>query len=325
MRFSVNLSEYFEGLRAAGRSPLTYAYVRAARAATRERACTITHKYSQRVKLRRVRIRVYSGMVKLSVRSEQPPHLAGVRRGDIVGFSAASRKRLLEGVMSWRNMDNAAFVHLTYHDWPDDWREWKRHLKLFLNRLRRAFPESGALWKLEFQERGAPHYHLIVTGLKQYSVRWFRVWVRLAWAQIAHTQSEYRGKFATRVDKILDRVHALSYATKYQSKLVETQIDTATGEIMPPPPCGRYWAFWGQIDRSPVIDTHTSKGALADLRKAALAWLRERNSRYAEAFAEQSAARGFSLFYIGCDTSSGRITQWRDFYRKAMDMAESHA
>lgn len=61
----------------------------------------------------------------------------------------------------------AAMLTLTY---PGDWKtaaptgkECKRHFEVFLLRYKRAWGESLAcVWKLEFQRRGAPHYHLFL-------------------------------------------------------------------------------------------------------------------------------------------------------------------
>jgi hypothetical protein len=50
---------------------------------------------------------------------------------------------------------------------------WKNHLELFFKRLKRRFPQSCAIWKLEFQTRKsganqgkiAPHFHLLLWGV----------------------------------------------------------------------------------------------------------------------------------------------------------------
>jgi hypothetical protein len=70
------------------------------------------------------------------------------------------------------------FVTLTYgREWPDTRHELKRHLDRFLHRLKRKFPKVAAVWRLELQERGAPHFHLLVFGIGFLS----HEWVAQAW------------------------------------------------------------------------------------------------------------------------------------------------
>lgn len=287
-----------------------YAYRAAKVARERLRACTMMHNFTRRIRLRRVQIYVYAGMIKIRVPSQQPAHLVGARRSEIVGFSLASRKRMLEGVMSWRNLKDAYFVHLTYHDFPNDWHEWKRHLKNFLARLKRRFPSVGVMWKLELQRRGAPHYHMIVSSSGVRLLR-FRQWVAAAWSAIAHQQSQFQGKYATRVDTIFSRAHALSYASKYCAKLSEMSVDD-DGVLCPPPQMGRIWGFFGAVDRSEVLHQTTSRGGLRDLRAAALSLLYAKKSSYVSAFDDLLSFQGFSLFYVGSDNDD-RVLSWREF------------
>lgn len=87
---------------------------------------------------------------------------------------------LIAGVR--RDADLPNFVTLTYPERFPDVKEAKRDLKIFLQRLERRFPAAGYIWKLEPQERGAPHYHLLVWGVQL--VELFP-WVVSAWFAIA--------------------------------------------------------------------------------------------------------------------------------------------
>ena len=66
------------------------------------------------------------------------------------------------------------WLDLTYPDqFPTSCDVWKNHLELFFKRLKRRFPKSSAIWKLEFQTRKsganqgkiAPHFHLLLWGV----------------------------------------------------------------------------------------------------------------------------------------------------------------
>ena len=90
------------------------------------------------------------------------------KRLEISEFSEKSRQRLR---LSLAKVDQSKcgrpiFGTLTYPaDFPLDQQTFKRHLKIFSQRFLRAFPSAGFHWKLEFQARGAAHFHPIFWNL----------------------------------------------------------------------------------------------------------------------------------------------------------------
>lgn len=111
------------------------------------------------------------------------PRLGGGKRSTINGFSYSSRKRLMS--MMARIPSNAPlpyFVTLTYPDRFPTPLESKRHLEMFKKRLLRQFPNAGFIWKLEPQDRGAPHYHLLLWGPELDKLR---EWVPFNWYKVA--------------------------------------------------------------------------------------------------------------------------------------------
>lgn len=94
-------------------------------------------------------------------------------RGQVVAWSAKSQRRMQRRVASldWSTFDvpgwSPAMVTLTY---PGDWLSFvplggvaKRHLRAFRAwYARRTDGLDRGLWKLEFQGRGAPHFHLFL-------------------------------------------------------------------------------------------------------------------------------------------------------------------
>jgi hypothetical protein len=107
----------------------------------------------------------------------------GGMRGVICGFSLASLARYRAWLIDVDWCATKAFwVTLTYHDnWGISWEDWKRDLRVLQKRMDRYFKDlMGDTWRLEFQRRGAPHFHLIV-GFRNESVvstgvleSWFR-------------------------------------------------------------------------------------------------------------------------------------------------------
>src|SRR5205823_1017705 len=108
------------------------------------------------------------------------PHV----RGQINGFSFAARRRLLRLCAEVDRRECRLlplFVTLTYPSvWPADPADWKRQLDRFFHRLKRGWPDAAAIWRLEFQRRGAPHFHLLVFGLEFLPA----TWVAAAWYEI---------------------------------------------------------------------------------------------------------------------------------------------
>jgi hypothetical protein len=86
------------------------------------------------------------------------PKRGGGVRGEISEFSKAPARRLL---LAARNFDGLrVMITLTYpSEFPADGRIVKDHWKRMRQWLTRNGVSSG-LWFLEFQERGAPHFHI---------------------------------------------------------------------------------------------------------------------------------------------------------------------
>lgn len=272
-------------------------------------------------------LKVHHGMFSIKVPSVQPPELANTKRGKVAGFSAASRKRMMEKLAQWRLKRRVYFVTLTYHEeWSRDWQGWKRDLDVLIKRIMRRFPDLEGLWRLEFQKRGAPHYHLIITdNHAEYDE--LKAVITQGWAEIAHENSEYQGKYATNIRPVnlVSRRHAMHYCAKYMAKVDSEHIDTATGEITQRE-TGRCWGTWGDIDTEPVIVHRVSPGQIEEFRAACIAMLKARKSRYADRFAELPRFKGFSLFGVGADAHEYSDTlDWREFGRLAYSFNSGNA
>jgi len=76
------------------------------------------------------------------------------KRGNVVGFSRRSRKRLIEFMASVRHDGDMLFLTLTYPDkFPVDRETWFRHFEAFRRRLERMSPEIAVIWRKELVER----------------------------------------------------------------------------------------------------------------------------------------------------------------------------
>lgn len=122
------------------------------------------------------------------------------RRGVIREWSAASRRRMIKAIAdldhdSWAHPEwRLAMVTLTV---PGDWQslfpkgeDFKAAFDRFRLRWLRRFGSWQVVWKLEFQDRGAPHIHFMVRVPNGTSIR---PWLSKAWADsVGATGDEYR-------------------------------------------------------------------------------------------------------------------------------------
>lgn len=130
------------------------------------------------------------------------------KRGKVAGQSGKSRKRLLELVARLSNARMLTFITVTYRTAPTI-EESKIHLHAFLQRIRRHAPKAAVIWKMEFQQRGAVHFHLLCFNLPF----WRKEQVQQAWASITGEERPF-----TRIENIRERKKALSYVAKYMAK-----------------------------------------------------------------------------------------------------------
>lgn len=168
-----------------------------------------------------------------------------------------------------------AMVTLTY---PGDWltvapdgKAAKRHLQALRKRYGKAWGRDlHAVWKLEFQARGAPHFHLLMVpphgrartpGKRARKAAWigaglpFRMWLSVVWADIvAHPDPEERAKHeqaGTGVDfakglrasdpkrvSVYFTKHGAFSAKEYQNRVPEEWQAPGKGP-------GRFWGYWG--------------------------------------------------------------------------------
>lgn len=161
------------------------------------------------------------------------------RRQRVKEFSVKSRSRLkvLLSTIKRADLGRASVVTLTYpREFPavDDHGIYKGHLNAFGVAIRRVFPFCSFVWKLEFQRRGAPHYHLLLFGAPTEKARDV---IRDCWYRIAHYGDIHRGSAAIQCDSVISPTGAACYLTTYLGKDEQTKPGYFTG---------RYWGIIGR-------------------------------------------------------------------------------
>jgi hypothetical protein len=161
------------------------------------------------------------------------------KRGNVTGFSVASRRRLIDFLC---RMDDgykrASFVTLTFAGSPSH-ADAKQALKRFLQRVREYFPEASAVWRMDYQERGAIHFHLLFFNLP-------------FWPQfhLQDTWTECTDEVSSRADIRLIRKFStyMRYISKYVAKADVSEANpslvVASYQQKPSDNPGRFWGYF---------------------------------------------------------------------------------
>lgn len=245
------------------------------------------------------------------------------KRGAVKEFSRKSRGRMLELAATIRDDLDCDFITLTYADCivPHDTITLQRHLKAFLERLRRLAPKSSAIWRIEVVERksgvfkgyAVPHIHLIVFGTKKITLPEFRHdysgWVYDSWKSITNYEeiADLHGisdLLRTDHERLFSKRGLLYYVSKYAAKIEETESPLV---YLPYSHGGR---FWGVFNRSfipyakkiEIVVEHASQAFYAIRRGAAKHW---------KGLSRKTHGMGFKIF---CNNAS----RWLNFTYDAL-------
>lgn len=253
--------------------------------------CHISH--------REPKITIFAGMTQIYI-PQTAGGSGGGLRNSITKFSRGARKRMIELLAKMRNPEHGSFITLTYPStYPDSAQQWKRHLDTFLKRLKRAAPKSYGVWRIEPQERGAPHFHLIVFNAPRNILR-FRQWTKLAWYQVVGSGDEKHLRAGCRIDVIHSQRHAMNYASKYAAKASDARrFITNEGEIIDA--VGKHWGQFGMehADISSYHEQVIDFAQLVELRRMIARLLKSRGSKYHRRIARAYHKLGFTVFGVG--------------------------
>jgi hypothetical protein len=124
---------------------------------------------------------------------------------------------------------------------------YKAHLHAFFMALKSYFPEYGSIWKLEYQRRGAAHYHCFLYGV---SLEAAQELIPRLWYQVVGSNDEnhllfHQGKLKNSrpcVEEVRTWHGVKSYASKYLSKVPRGDQES-----------GRYWGCVGRVPMSKIM------------------------------------------------------------------------
>lgn len=181
--------------------------------------------------------------------------------GKITEFSERSRYRLLHTVKNCA-VDFFSMITLTYPaEFPTSGRKVKRNFNAIRKRLLRRFPGILGVWFLEFQKRGAPHFHILVTlklsehgtiqertrmrrnqGPKKYkTVLALEEMLSAWWFSIVDSQDPKHLAAGCAWEEIENSDGALRYAAAHASKPHQKRVPEEFVEV------GRFWGVIGKV------------------------------------------------------------------------------
>lgn len=153
--------------------------------------------------------------IPTNIKKENP------KRGKIKKFSKTSKRRL-QGLLSKLKRQHLLFVTLTYAENMTDNERAKSDLDNFSREVNRRNKKIWFVWKMEYQERGAIHYHLLVGGSNyKYMKKILNKYWRKGYTNI---------KIAKKID--------LYYFAKYVSKDIKN---------VPGQHSGRFWGIYNKV------------------------------------------------------------------------------
>jgi len=200
-----------------------------------------------------------------------PKRVGGGKRSKITRLTRPALRRMK---LHFRNMPEAShMITLTYpRKYTNDGLKVKRHFKAIKTWLIRHGVTSGA-WFLEFQKRGAPHFHIFVNaGVLPEELA--RAWIRIVFPAvqaIAHNEASDLLQTALNwhiggilkgrrkdgsigvnrpcIEPIRVKHCLSSYATSYAAKAEQKRVPRDYQNV------GRFWGVWGDW-RNVEAETH---------------------------------------------------------------------
>lgn len=219
------------------------------------------------------------------------------KRANITGFSKGSRKRILTRINTInqkRLFGKQIFITLTYSSsYPLDAHSWKRDLDNFLKQLKRLNPKSVAIWRMEFQERGAPHFHIILMFTDPSdickNVFTLRKKLKRAWFRISNIPKPDQTNFACDVNYIESWRGVTYYTGKYICKAEQSNIKALYPDYL-----GRFWGISNRkflpID---ILEIEISPAEFVNIRRFLRTFVQKKTNRKLHLWSEFAGLSGF--------------------------------
>ena len=291
-------------------------------------------------------LEVQGRLVRVKVPTGPGTQRGGGRRGRVGPFSRSSRKRMMDLFLTiaWESLTAVIFITLTYpQEFPDP-SLLKEHRRRFVERLRRRFPKASSVYRLEFQKRGAPHWHFLWFGLPFLpKLDLQRIWMgciveclspeqALAlerWEKNGIVPERHLRPF-TRIEAIQSWRKAIYYVSKYMAKVdadvgAEGASDAVGADVGAPDAVGvpsglsgfnlytylhgaHVGRWWGKHNRVGIPSSESTSGAW--LIQGPWFWKFRRAAARKWKGIKRKNARGFTLYTGGGAEQWWRVLDW---------------
>lgn len=252
-------------------------------AETRRRARLVSGAISSRTRAHRWhRLVTAPGVVALQTGGGGAGPTLGAVRGIVTGWSERSQYRLglAVAMIEWPSTP-LVFLTLTYpRHFEADPKVWKEHLRRYQIAWARRWGTPRGLWAMEFQRRGAPHFHLAVVQPPAVKVALLRRWSAHVWYELAghgderHLKQHMKPDHCKRADGPRGLIGYLrrELGKERQKSLPEWLAEPVGGA--PARGAGRWWGIWG-FDRT--VEHHkVTAGEYQPIRRLIRRLLRDR-------------------------------------------------
>lgn len=201
----------------------------------------------ERLRISKNGIEVVRGNCLQQLRGQ--PRERGIR-SNIHGLSKPSLHRLAFLVrttkVKWKSI-----ATLTYGpQYPTKGEESKVHLNRMLTEFRRAYDNLNYLWWLEWQKRGAPHYHMLLDVPAGSTERgWFaEVWSKIVAYDVVYSSLKTRKTVSARLQVFRVHNHSSAWEDIRQpegaARYVQKYASKAKQKVLPPGSKG-FGRWWG--------------------------------------------------------------------------------
>lgn len=177
------------------------------------------------------------------------------KRGVITNFSDRSRHRMqkLIAMLEVDKLDFPIFNTLTFHNLSQiSASKSKYFLAQYCKKIKRIYPESAWIWRMEYQKRGTIHFHLILflsTKNKVELTEYKKNQLNSFWHSVTREISEHHLHYGCHFTKIKDFKHLMIYVSKYTCKIDNSNQTKQDG---------RHWGKSQNLPINPVLSIKVS-------------------------------------------------------------------
>jgi hypothetical protein len=193
-------------------------------------------------------IKIYRQDVVIDREAPGKPKPERQPRGEITMFSQEARKRLAF-IASNTEIDFYTMITLTYPGtFTTDGVRVKADLYKMLKWQQRRYGAHSYLWFIEFQARGAPHFHILVNRVfGPIEIDNIRHLTSKKWYEIVGSGDVRHLRAGVRIERLRSPEGGRRYAVKYAMKAKQKAVPKQYRSV------GRFFGYSSDVKPSPVV------------------------------------------------------------------------